>query len=322
MHERRSSAPERPRFKDVRLVVLLNMEGGSVRHAKPDEPARTIASLFAGHGLDVEIVPVRGDGLLAAARAAASRTDVQGVVAAGGDGTLGTVAEALAGTGMPMGVLPLGTRNHFARDLGVPLSLPRAVALIAAGGVREVDVGEVNGRVFLNNSSIGLYPRIVEVRAGHRWRRRAGKMLAFVRATIRVTRKVPHMRVLLAGGAKRLTRTTPFVFVANNDYAFGGFTARRPRLDAGTLALYLTDRTTRLGLLKLAYRAIRGTLGKRVGRELETVRLEEVWVDPGKRIVRVATDGEIHRLVAPLHYRIRKRALPVFAPPLPAEAPA
>lgn len=308
----------------MRVVVLLNMEGGSVRLADAGEPAHTIRSSFAAHGVQAEIVPTRGTNLLAAAKAAASRSDVDGIVAAGGDGTLGTVAEALAGSRKPMGVLPLGTRNNFARDLGVPLSLARAVAVVAAREIREVDVGEVNGRVFLNNSSIGLYPRIVEVRSGHRWRRRAGKMLALARATLRVTRKVPRMRVLLASGAKRLTRTTPFVFVGNNDYAFGGFSARRPRLDAGQLALYLTDRTTRLGLLKLAFRAIRGTLGKRVGRELETVCLEEVWVDPGKRIVRVSTDGEVRRLVAPLHYRIRKRALPVFAPPplSAAEAPA
>lgn len=309
----------------MRLVVLVNTEGGSVRAAcSPGEPAPVLAALFAAQGVEAEIVCVRGSGLLAAARAAATRNDVDGVVAAGGDGTLGTVADALDGTNKPMGVLPLGTRNHFAKDLGIPLSLEKAVEQIASGVIRRVDLGEVNGRVFLNNSSIGLYPRIVEMRAGHRWRRRAGKFIAMVRATIRVTRKVPRMRVLLASGAKRLTRTTPFVFVANNDYAFSGFNARRPRLDAGTLALYLSDCTTRLGLLRLAFRAIRGRLGKRVGRDLETVRLEEVWIDPGQRTVRVSTDGEVRHLVAPLHYRIRKLALPVFAPLLPitTEAPA
>ena len=304
----------------MRLVVLLNTEGGSVRAACGGaSPGDSIAALFAARGVDAEVICVRGGGLAAAAQAAAIRSDVDGVVAAGGDGTLGTVAGALAGTDKPMGVLPLGTRNHFARDLGIPLALDEAVEQIASGVVRRVDLGEVNGRIFLNNSSIGLYPRIVEARAGHRWRRRAGKFVAMVRATIRVTRKVPHMRVLLASGAKRITRTTPFVFVANNDYAFSGFDPRRPRLDGGKLALYLTDRTTRLGLLRLAIRAIRGTLGKRVGRELETVRLEEVWIDPGKRLVRVSTDGEVRRLVAPLHYRILKRALPVFAPLLPPE---
>ena len=304
----------------MRLVVLLNTEGGSVRAACGGaSPGDSIAALFAARGVDAEVICVRGGGLASAAQAAAIRSDVDGVVAAGGDGTLGTVAGALAGTDKPMGVLPLGTRNHFARDLGIPLALDEAVEQIASGVVRRVDLGEVNGRIFLNNSSIGLYPRIVEARAGHRWRRRAGKFVAMVRATIRVTRKVPHMRVLLASGAKRITRTTPFVFVANNDYAFSGFDPRRPRLDGGKLALYLTDRTTRLGLLRLAIRAIRGTLGKRVGRELETVRLEEVWIDPGKRLVRVSTDGEVRRLVAPLHYRILKRALPVFAPLLPPE---
>src|SRR5215218_7585967 len=92
------------------------------------------------------------------AAAFAHETGAEAVVAGGGDGTVGSVAGALAGHGMPLGVLPLGTLNHFAYDLGIPFTLDGAIAVIAAGHVASIDVGEVNGHVFVNNSSIGLYP--------------------------------------------------------------------------------------------------------------------------------------------------------------------
>src|SRR3954471_17771311 len=139
------------------ISVIINERSGTARGA---DAGGQIQSLFDKHGLRVRLERVREPGdLPARARQAASRGDV--LVAGGGDGTVSSVASVAADAGATMGVLPMGTLNHFAKDLGIPLDLEHAVATVAGGHVREVDVGEVNGRVFVNNSSVGLYPRMV-----------------------------------------------------------------------------------------------------------------------------------------------------------------
>ena len=103
------------------------------------------------------------------------RNEVDVIVAGGGDGTIHTIAAVLAGTGVPLGILPLGTLNHFAKDLGIPMELHDAVDVVAAARGVNVDVGEVNGIVFINNSSIGVYPYMVLDRERLRRRRRLQK---------------------------------------------------------------------------------------------------------------------------------------------------
>src|SRR5512132_754805 len=131
--------------------VIIN--GRSGKASQPDV-GQELEALFARHGARVRLerVPSPLD-LAARAREAAGRGDV--LVAAGGDGTVGTVAGVAVQTGATLGVLPLGTLNHFAKDLGVPQDLEQAVAAIVAGTPRQVDVGDVNGRIFINNSSVG-----------------------------------------------------------------------------------------------------------------------------------------------------------------------
>src|SRR5258708_12912642 len=146
----------------MKASVLLNAAAGFRARRVQGEIVR-VRELFATLEVGANVRLVAGPDLLAAAReAAASDTDVG--VMAGGEGTVSAGAGGLAGTGKPMGVLPLGTLNHFARDLGVPTLLEDAVRNVAEGIVREVDVGEANDRVFVNNSSLGLYPAAVALR--------------------------------------------------------------------------------------------------------------------------------------------------------------
>src|SRR5690349_18840321 len=146
----------------MKATVVLNRAAG-LRPGQVQAEAAAIEDLFAGSGLLATVKQVQGQDLPAAAREAAL-SDADVVVMGGGDGTMSAGAGALAGTGKVMGVLPLGTLNHFARDLGVPTAIEEAVRTVAAGVVREIDVGEANGRVFVNNSSIGIYPAVVSLR--------------------------------------------------------------------------------------------------------------------------------------------------------------
>jgi diacylglycerol kinase family enzyme len=233
-------------------------------------------------------------------------------VAAGGDGTVNLVASAVVDTDKVLGVLPLGTLNHFARDLRIPFDLEAAAQTIVAGHTIEVDVAEVNDRIFLNNSSLGLYPIIVRERK-KRERLGSGRWPAFVWAVIQALRRYPFLDVRLRVNDKFLNQTTPFVFIGNNEYAMDSFNiGLRERLDGGMLSIYVTSRTSRLGLIKLALRAVVGRL--RNDKDFLATRSNEVKIETAHKRLRVAFDGEIAVMETPLQYRVCRRALRVIVP--------
>jgi diacylglycerol kinase family enzyme len=251
----------------------------------------------------------------------AAKQNPDAIVAAGGDGTVSAVAAALAGTGTPLGVIPTGTLNHFAKDLNIPLDLAGAARVIAARHIRCVDVAELNGRTFINNSSIGIYPQIVGSRERQRERLGRGKWISMLLACISVFRRYPTVRVRIGVEDKTVLRTTPFVFVGNNRYEMQMKTlGQRERLDGGELSLYFANRDGRFALLWLALRAVLGRLEQ--SKDFESMAVREVWIESAKRDLRVAMDGEVMRMKPPLHYQIRPGALSVLVPPPAREGPA
>jgi diacylglycerol kinase family enzyme len=289
------------------VTVLLNSTAGGADERKAD-----IAELFLAAGSEALIVELpRGQDPAEVARAASARTSI--VVAAGGDGTVSRVAAGLVGTPAMLGVLPLGTLNHFAKDLGIPLDLEKAVATIAAPRVGSIDVGQVNDRVFINNSSIGIYPSIVEAREelrrlGHR------KWPAFALATFRVLGRYRGVFVRIEFDGRQAVWRTPFLFVGNNEYEVDGIRlGSRARLDGGRLFAYLAPRVRTRALPMLLARAL---LGRRQSGTFEIVSTPELWIDtPNARHVQVALDGEITTMTTPLHYRTCPGALKVLLPP-------
>jgi YegS/Rv2252/BmrU family lipid kinase len=255
-----------------------------------------------GHGADLRRVAAE----LAAEKPAA-------IIAAGGDGTINAVASALAGTGIALGVLPMGTLNHFAKDLGIPLDVAAAARTIADGHAVEVDVGEVNGRIFLNNSSLGLYPRIVRHREQQQRRLGRGKWPALLWATLTTLRRSPFLTVRVCTNETERRCKTSFLFIGNNQYTMEGFNiGQRERLDSGFLSLYLTRRRSRARLVMLALRALFGRLHQ--ARDFEAMSAQSIVIETRHKRLHVATDGEVGILDTPLEYKIRPRALRVFVP--------
>ena len=293
----------------LRLDVIINASSG----ASDKEAARSLlASLFAESGIEATISIARdGKEIVELARRSMGG-DAQTIVAGGGDGTINAIASFVAGTSKTLGVLPLGTFNHFAKDLHIPLDLAAAARTIVTGHAILIDVGEVNERIFVNNSSLGLYPHIVHhretvQRLGH------GKWPAFVWAALTVLRRYPFLEVRLSAGGRELKTRTPFVFVGNNRYEMESFNVgRRAHLDAGELSLYVMNRTNRLGLLRLGLRALFKRLRK--SEDFIATTLSEVWIETRHRRIRIATDGEISVMETPLHYRVRAGALRVMVP--------
>jgi diacylglycerol kinase family enzyme len=280
----------------------------------PQEQRRRLGALFAELGVEATVEFCEPSVAAQCARRGLAGLDA--VVAAGGDGTVSGVAGAVAGTDLPLGVLPLGTFNHFARDLGLPNEAEGAARVIAAGHIHPIDVAEVNGRVFVNNASLGFYPQLVVERDRERRRHGGTKWYATALAAWRVLRRLPRARLRFRTPALAGVQRTPLLFVGNNIYDTDLFTfGRRTALDAGELSVYIVAPRSRLGLIGLTGRALVGRLDR--GRDFRLLRVPELVVETRRRRVRIALDGEPVVLEPPLDYRIRPRALRVLAPVSP-----
>ncbi|WP_426107431.1 diacylglycerol/lipid kinase family protein [Massilia sp. TSP1-1-2] len=293
------------------IAVIINGSAGS---GHDDEQATSLREKFAAHGMQARVtLASSGDEMIAAARAALDE-GLQIVVAGGGDGTINAVASVIAGTGVAFGVLPMGTLNHFAKDVGIPLLLDEAIATIASGARKQVDVGEVNDKIFLNNSSLGLYPDIVRDREKQQNRLGRGKWLAALWATLGALRRYPFISVRLSlDDGTDHARRTPFVFIGNNAYIMQGFSiGARAALDGGKLSLYVAQRPGRLALLRLGWSALCGRLAQE--RDFDVLSTEKMEIDTRHKRIRVATDGEVTVMLTPLRYRIRPGALSVIVP--------
>jgi len=306
-----SSSAKRPYARnrlERAFTCILNCKAGS---HEATQGRAVIERVAAEYGREARVVICAGgEEVGALARNAHGRGGL--VAAGGGDGTVSAVAAALVDTDLTLGVLPMGTLNHFAKDLGIPLDLEGAARTLFTGTEARVDVGEVNGRIFLNNSSVGLYPQIVREREREQQHGRS-KWVAFAHATAHVLRRgvTLHVEVAADGGAAFLL-DTPFLFIGNNPYAItGAEIGTRPRLDRGTLWLCAAPRATRLKLLVLALGAL---LGRVSPADLTRRDVKEVHVRAHRGHLQVATDGEVTLMRTPLHFRIRPDALRVMVP--------
>jgi diacylglycerol kinase family enzyme len=293
----------------VKIEVIVNASSGTGENSALEQ---RLHELFGGDGRVAHIaLAQRGQETVELAkRAALGDADV--VVAGGGDGTINSVTSQLLNAKKTLGILPLGTMNHFAKDLRIPLELEAAVETIIEGHVMDVDLGEVNGHIFVNNSSLGLYPSIVREREKQQ-RLGSGKWPAYVWAAVAVLRRYPFLDIRLSVDEKELSRRTPFVFIGNNEYEMetlniGG----RACLDAGELSLYVTNRTGRLGLVRLAWRALFG--GLRQDKDFLAMCTKEIWIGTKHKRLRVALDGEVTIMEPPLHYRVLPGKLRVLVP--------
>lgn len=294
------------------IPVIVN-PGAGVGDDVADGLLAEIAAAFRAAGAEARIIVARdGEAVTALAREEAARAPAK-LVAGGGDGTIGAVASIVAGSDIALGVLPLGTLNHFAKDLGIPLAPAEAARVVVEGRVVRIDIGEVNDRLFVNNSSLGLYPHIVRKREMLRRRLGTGKWPALFWAVLTAVRRRPFFNLRLTlDGEERVCRT-PLVFIGNNEYLFDGFNpGRRDRLDAGVLFVYLALSRSRWALLRLGLRALLGRLHQE--QDFEAYRARTLVVESRRHRIRVATDGEVRRVETPLHYRIRAADLRVIVP--------
>lgn len=287
------------------IVVIVNSASGC------GHGSTTVAAIEAelrAVGQTPRVICVNFDGMTKAIESAIDR-GARLIAMGGGDGTLSTAASALAGTETTLGVLPLGTLNHFAKAQQIPLDLAGAVRTLVAGRVKHVDVGEVNGRVFINNSSLGIYPDIV----GLRQRLGFGKWFGLAAASWMVLRRGSTLDIKMTSDSGDRRYRTPFAFIGNNEYVVEGFDlGERKTMQAGQLSVYTSRLTGRVGMLRLAFRSLFKYL--RVDHDFDTVIARDFVLETRQQQLRVATDGEVSMQDMPLHYRSRAGALRVMVP--------
>lgn len=291
------------------ICVIMNAGSGDRRDGRAAELER----LFDAHPGRFALRQVQqGDQIVGAAERAVEE-GFRTIVAAGGDGTICAVAGVLAGSGRRLGILPMGTFNYFARSLDLPEELDLALAVIAGDGVRTVPIGEINGRVFLNNASLGLYAAILRERERIYLRWGRSRLAAYwsVLRTLIDFRKPLRLKVTVDGDVRRFK--TPLVFVANNPYQLELFElAGADCLRAGQFAVFVAPDCGRLELIlyaiRLAFRSMHAA------EDFELLCGREVVVETPRRHLLVARDGERDRLSAPFRFTRHDDALEVMAP--------
>lgn len=283
---------------------------GSGRKEAGHDPTTDLLSALGARAVLNEFAPGDDIGALVA-RAVDEGADT--VVASGGDGTVMAVADALSGTGTVMGVMPTGTFNFFARGFGIPPDPDRATKIIDGGHSRRLSLGTVNGRVFLNNLSLGVYPEILKERETIYRRFGRSRIAAYwsvIRTFLRAQRPV-SLRIETNGRSMNLR--TPLVFVARSAYQLAHFgLPGAEEVAAGRFAIFVGPERGRLGLFLNALRLARGKMEQ--GRDFRLVIADSATLHLRRPVVLVAMDGEKRRLATPLRLEMRKDCLTLLVP--------
>lgn len=220
------------------------------------------------------------------------------ITAIGGDGTISSVASHLVSTSAVFAPLPGGTLNHFTKDLGIPQDIDEAIQNIKKQKPTTIDVATVNGTIFVNNSSIGLYPGLLRYR-DELQKNRVSKWTSMLIGAIRSFVRFRTYTVTIDGKPY----TTPIIFVGNNDYHLrDSFFGNRTTLESGKLCLYIVRAKSRAEIV--------GALSRRY---FLSSSAESFLITTRRQSVRVSYDGEHSKITTPLHYKILPKSLNVIA---------
>lgn len=312
-----TTAPLTPTTAPAPLFVVFNRASG---HGDRDEVGPAVEAACRAAGRRCELFPVARPGELPGIAAeAVRRARAAGgvVVAAGGDGTINGVAQAVLGSGCAFGVLPRGTFNYFARTHGIPADLPGALQVLLHEAAVPVQVGLLNDRVFLVNASLGLYPQLLEDREA--WKQQFGRsrlvaLLAGIKTLLRGHRSL-RLQIGQPGDTREVR--TPTLFVGNNALQLEQVGLPEARaIDAGRLAGVMLRPVGRLALLGLLARGAFGQLGE--ADQVINFDFRQLTVQPGRfgrQRIKVATDGEVLRLPLPLRFAVAPEPLRLIRPP-------
>jgi diacylglycerol kinase family enzyme len=293
----------------MKITAIINNSAG---YGKILGENNDLESIMKNYYPDSDVIKTSGDKISAEVKKALNKGS-EIIAVSGGDGSISSAAGVLINSDVPLAVIPSGTLNHFAKDTGTPLDIEEAVKNINEGKIIKVDMGEVNGKYFINNSSVGLYPKIVKHRDREIKKEGSGKWTAMGRAIINVFKKMPMIDVRIKSDFTKIICSTPFVFIGNNEYYTDLFNAgARENLTGGKLSLFYPTWTGRFTLLRFAFLALIDKLKDQ--KDFHMIDTEEIKIETKYKELEVAVDGEVFHMKTPLYYKIHPRALNIIIP--------
>ena len=295
----------------MRVVGVLNRNGGTLKTTDLAALTSRAVAIFAGAGHELEVRVVGGSELIPELERAAREAEV--LLAGGGDGTISAAAAIAFRQGVPLAVLPAGTMNLFARSLGIPLALGAALHALAGGTIAEADIATVNGRPFVHQLSVGIHPKLIRLRESLSYRSRVGKMIASGRAALGVMFNPPSFSAEIKTPEGVETRRLAGISISNNPLDEGHLPIP-DRLDRGVLGIYLVKPLTQRDLAQLAFGLVRGkfrSLPQVIDREAAEATIS---FPRRKHGALAAVDGELMPLPKQLELKIVPRGLRVIVP--------
>lgn len=305
--------------KDVpmRIQAIFNRDGGTFRNMDMEAYCRRATRIFEAHGHDFSCAVVEGSEVETAIAEAAGRSDLDAIIAGGGDGTISTAAGICWKRGMPLGVVPAGTMNLFARSLKLPLDLEEVLQALATGTVRNADIASANGRAYIHQYSVGLHARMVRLRNSYRFSSRFGKMRASIRAAFQVMFHPPVFTAICeVNGLEEKARTSA-ISISNNHFGADPLLFA-DNLNGGELGIYIAGAMTPGSVAHLAFDILRGKLKESEvvserGASHIVLRFPKL-----SRRAHAVIDGELVPLEKEVSIRLHAGELKVLAPATPA----
>lgn len=297
----------------MRVVAILNRDSGTLRTMDIPAFCEEAIAAFAEAGHELQCRVVSGKQVLEVMEAVSADPEVDAMIAAGGDGTISSAAAIAHRSGKVLGILPAGTMNLFARALGVPADIRRALIAVANGSVGEVDLASANGRPFVHQFGVGIHARLVRIRNNMVYRSRFGKMLASLRAIGAAAVNPPKFEVEFEDENGRQKRIVSGIAVSNNPLDDGPVPVAQ-RLDTGRLGVYFAGTVTTSELISLVFDVLLGRWRANPQvTELESDRIV-LHFPKRKREVYAVIDGELIELERDVELNVMPKALSVILP--------
>lgn len=282
-----------------RLAIVLNPDSGKTETSRAE-----ISKLFKSNQFELKFFDItKGIDVL---QKHIQKYSPNSVIAVGGDGTINTVANIAVQLNLPMGVIPAGTLNHFAKDLGLPQDSTQAAVTITKQHITKIDYGSVNGHIFVNNCNLGVYPEIVRKRNKLSL---PSKWLAGMVAAIQVRLQHERQRYDITTDDLSLRVRAGAVFIGNNSYRLEGTTfTTRERLDQGTLQLVII----KTGRIRHFARILLSFIFKHPHEKVATYQAQNIQIRPRQQLTKIAVDGEVIELETPLEVKTHPKSLKVL----------
>lgn len=309
-----------PQDSRAALHIILNAGSG---HRDSGATRKIIENMLTAAGREYQLTlvtePARLSEIAQATVAAAQKTHGI-VVAAGGDGAINAIAQQVLGSGCALGVLPQGTFNYFSRTHGIPSDTAAAVQALLDAHIQPVQVGLVNNHIFLVNASLGLYPQLLQDREAYKQQYGRSRLVAMVSGIVTILHQHRQLRISMQGSGPVRQMRTPMLFVGNNQLQLEQIGIPLVQaLAEGELAAIMPKPVGTLAMLGLMLRGALGKLGETdnvVSFGFSRMQVKTAQYYPGRR-VKVATDGEIVWLAAPLDFRVSPEPLYLLKPAVP-----